>query len=137
RQGFGSVGTVCTIAGLCAVCGAGALASVWWNNEVTAGVTTGMGLLLLVVTRSFGHSECALLLRRLHGFAGSLVSFERGELASEPLCSRFHGSRKFEDAWQSLVVFAERFDLSTLHFNVNAPMLGEVFHAQWQRRDRP
>jgi hypothetical protein len=53
------------------------------------------------------------------------------------LCSRFHGNREFEQAWDSLVKFAERFDLTSLNFNVNAPMLGEVFHAHWQNRKAP
>ncbi len=134
RYGLGHIGTVLVIAALSLVCGIGALASVFWKSEVMAVLVCGSVLSLLVITRSFGHAECGLLWRRFRSFLLSCWRFHQVTADNHSLSSRFHGNREFEQAWESLVELAERFDLSELNFNVNAPMFGEVFHANWQRR---
>jgi len=60
RHGLGGVATVLVIAGLCLACGLGALASVFWQSELTAAIVCVVVLTVLVATRSFGHSECRL-----------------------------------------------------------------------------
>ncbi|HET6423012.1 MAG TPA: MraY family glycosyltransferase [Planctomycetaceae bacterium] len=134
RYGLGHIGTVLVIAAMSLICGVGALASVFLKSEAMAVVVCGSVLSLLVLTRSFGHAECGLLLRRMRGFAVSCWRLPHSPPVQERHSSRFHGNREFDQAWESLVVLAERFDLSELNFNVNAPMFGEVFHANWQRR---
>lgn len=136
RNGWGGVQTVLIVGGLCVVCGLGALASVVLKSEAAAAVTTLAVFALLVTTRSFGHAECDLFARHARRFLGSLLD-RPAEHQSDSLCSRFHGNREFNDAWQSLLAVAQRFDLAELNFNINAPMLGEVYHAHWQRRARP
>jgi UDP-GlcNAc:undecaprenyl-phosphate GlcNAc-1-phosphate transferase len=135
RYGLGHVGTVLVIAGLCLVCSLGVIFSLYLKNELAAIVTVFAVLSALVLTRSFGHTECHLLARKIFGFVRSFVRIPNAPHSGNQLCSRFHGSREFEQAWETLVGFAERFQLSSLNFNVNAPMIGEVFHAHWQDRD--
>ncbi len=135
RHGLGSIGTVLSIAGLCMICGAGALASVTLKSELTAMITCGGVVALLIATRSFGHAEFRLFLLRLKSFLDSFQRLANRPTVPQPQSSRFHGNRELEQAWDSLVAFAERFDLCALNFNVNAPMLGEVFHARWERRE--
>lgn len=134
RYGLGHVGTVLVIAAMSLICGAGALASVFWKSEAMAIIVCAAVVSLMVLTRSFGHAECGLLWRRVRSFLYSCWRLPHHPVANEPHLSRFHGNREFEQSWESLVQFAERFDLSELNFNVNAPMLGEVYHASWQRR---
>jgi UDP-GlcNAc:undecaprenyl-phosphate/decaprenyl-phosphate GlcNAc-1-phosphate transferase len=134
RYGLGHIGTVLVIASLSLICGIGALASVYWKSEAMAILVCGSVLSLLVITRSFGHAECGLLWRRFRGFVASCWRLHQFPQGNEPHSSRFHGNREFDQAWESLVQLGERFDLSELNFNVNAPMFGEVFHANWQRR---
>ncbi|MDP1798499.1 MAG: MraY family glycosyltransferase [Planctomycetaceae bacterium] len=134
RYGLGHIGTVLVIAAMCLICGVGALASVFLKSEAMAIIVCGSVMSLLVLSRSFGHSECGLLWRRFRSFLASCWRLPHLPAGNEPHTSRFHGNREFDQAWESLIVFAERFDLSELNFNVNAPMLGEVFHASWQRR---
>lgn len=130
--GLGHVGTVLVTSGLCLICGLGALISLYLKNEFAAVVATGSVLLMLVSTRMFGHVECQLLARKASNFLQSLCCVSRSTHPHDRFSSRLRGSREFDQAWESLVGFAERFDLSSLNFNVNAPMLGEVFHAHWE-----
>lgn len=134
RYGLGHIGTVLVIGSLSLLCGVGALASVFLKSEAMAIIVCGSVLSVLVLSRSFGHAECGLLWRRFRSFLASCWRLPHLSPVGEPHASRFHGNREFDQAWESLVIFAERFDLSELNFNVNAPMLGEVFHASWQRR---
>lgn len=134
RRGLGHAGTVLVIAGLCLICNLGVLASLYFKNEGAALVTVLGVFAMLVLTRSFGHAECHLLARKSARFLGSLLRIPQRSHQHGQLWSRFHGNREFEQAWQTLVDFAERFELSSLNFNVNAPMLGEVFHANWRNR---
>ncbi len=135
RYGFSHIGTVLVIGSLSLVCGVGALASVVLKSEVMAIIVCSSVLSVLVLSRSFGHSECGLLWRRTRSFLASCWRLPHLSPVNVPHASRFHGNREFDQAWESLVAFAERFDLSELNFNIHAPMLGEVFHANWQRRN--
>lgn len=134
RRGWGHGGTALVIAGLCLVCNLGVIASVYFKHEPTAAITVGGVLAMMIVTRCFGHAECHLLARKCAGFLNSLLRLPHDAGRNGQLLSRFHGNREFEQAWQALVEFAERFNLSSVNFNVNAAMLGEVFHAQWKNR---
>ncbi|MCA9055498.1 MAG: undecaprenyl/decaprenyl-phosphate alpha-N-acetylglucosaminyl 1-phosphate transferase, partial [Planctomycetaceae bacterium] len=64
RRGYGNLTVVLLIGLMCALCAAGALASVAANNELVAVGTSATVLAALVVSGYFGRSECGLLLRR-------------------------------------------------------------------------
>lgn len=133
RHGLSASGIVLSVGALCMLCGLGALASVFWKSEATAFVVVGAVFSMLIATRSFGHLEWLLLQRWGWGFINSFIGSPTVGSAP-PLSTQVHGSRNFSNVWQSLVELGERFDLSSLQFGVNAPMVGEVFHATWQRR---
>lgn len=138
KRGYSIRRTVFVIGLLCMACGAGALASVALKSEWTAVLSAAAVVATLVVTRFFGHSECRLLLQRMRNLAVSLVHLpNRQGLIRKPLCSRFDGHREWEQLWQSLVEFAERFDLCSVQLNVNSPAIGEEYHAVWERREHP
>lgn len=140
KRGYGSRKTVSVIGGLCVVCGVAALLSVYYKSESTA-----VGIIIavfaaLVMTRLFGHSEVSLVWERVRRFVGSfliLPSQLRPPTVSEPILKRFQGEREWESLWETLVDFAERFDLCHLQLNVNSPILGEEYHALWQRKSKP
>lgn len=133
RSGHSQARTVMIIGGLCGVCCLGALLSVLWKNELAAIVAVGSVAATLIATRSFGYPEFCLLGQRVLGLFTSFFRLPQGVNGRHQLCSRFHGSREFREAWSTLIDFAERFGLSSLNLNINAPMLGEVYHAHWHR----
>lgn len=142
RHGMSGPFTVLIIGILCAICALGALASVVQKSEIMAVGTVAAVIATLVATRFFGHTEFALLARRAKGFGASLLRLpQKGVPESqshrEPVVSRFHGHREWELLWESLVEFAERFDLSLIQLNVNSPSIGEDYHAIWERRVSP
>jgi UDP-GlcNAc:undecaprenyl-phosphate GlcNAc-1-phosphate transferase len=138
KKGFGRQGTVLFIAGLCLICAVGAMVSVFSKSEMMA-VGTGVAVIAaLIVTRFFGHSEAGLLIRRVRSLLESMMRFPmRRKEAPRPVLSRFGGNRDWESLWDSLVEFAERFDLSLVQLNVNAPSIGEEYHAMWERKAHP
>lgn len=136
QRGFSSRKTVCCIGLLCAATAAGALASVAWNNEALAVGAAAAVAGTCILTRLFGHTECRLLARRLRGFAASLV-LPRRRRAPQGCESTTHlqGTQQWDDLWQSLIEFAERFDLSSVELNISMPAAHEAYHASWNRRD--
>lgn len=133
RRGLGQSGTVLVIAGLCAVCGLGAILSVYSKDEFAAIAVVCCVFLLLMVTRSFGHSEFHLLLQGIRRFIVSFLSLPQTSRSDSSVRSRFHGNCEFDEAWQTLLSLTDRYELSSVSFNINAPMLGEVYHSHWQR----
>ena len=133
RAGYGEAQTVMLVGGLCLICGLGALLSTVFENELGAMVTVGGVVTILVMTRSFGHPEFCLVGRRIVGTVKSFLRLTPRVSNHHQLCSRFHGSSEFKEVWKMLIGFAERFGLTSLNLNINAPMLGEVYHARWDR----
>jgi len=139
QRGFSVPGVVGIIGLLCLLCCLGVLLGVWFDSEL---LTLGIGvavLAILVGSGLFGASEVRLFVQRLCHFAHSLVrlSHPRQTGCSQPVVSRLHGVRAWEDLWSELVTYSERFDVYTVQLNVSAPALGEEYHAQWTRRTSP
>lgn len=134
-----SVGEVLLIVGLlCATCAAGALLSIWLANDLLALAITGVLLGTLVFTGFFGRAECGLAARKALSLTYSLGRFPmQTPAAHRPVCSRFHGNREWESLWQSLVEYADRFDLSQVRLNISSPAIGEEYHAFWERKAHP
>jgi UDP-GlcNAc:undecaprenyl-phosphate GlcNAc-1-phosphate transferase len=138
KRGYTAGRVVLVIGTLCVICALAAVASVLWNSEIVALGIAAAVLATLVLTRSFGHSECRLLAQRTRGAAASLLGAPLGSSPGrQPVCSRFHGDRDWERLWQSLVEFAERFDLCIVQLNVSSPVIGEEYHARWERKEHP
>jgi UDP-GlcNAc:undecaprenyl-phosphate GlcNAc-1-phosphate transferase len=138
KRGYTAGRVVLVIGTLCVICALAAVASVLWDSEIVALGIAAAVLATLVLTRSFGHSECRLLAQRTRGAAASILGAPLGALPGrQPVCSRFHGDRDWERLWQSLVEFAERFDLCIVQLNVSSPAIGEEYHARWERKEHP
>ena len=120
------------VGGLCFIVGAGTLFSIKMGNDFIAAAAAVVALLVLVLTRSFGHAELALLGNRLQGFAVSVVSSPQKNSARE-LITRFQGGDTWKKLWRSLVTFGEHHDIESLELSINLPSHGEEHHATWAR----
>jgi UDP-GlcNAc:undecaprenyl-phosphate GlcNAc-1-phosphate transferase len=134
QHGLGNSKMVLTIGVFCACTAMGALISIPLHNELVAYGTMLVVVAVLVVTRIFGYSEFVLLLRRTHHLVYSFAPRGRRVGAVE---TRLQGDQRWDELWNTLTEFAERFDLSEVELNVHLPAIHEDYHAKWQRRDAP
>lgn len=137
RQGFSNKSTLVWVGLFCSCTALGALASVAYQNEWLA-LGSGFAVVVtLVLTRWFGHAECLLLGRRIRSLLMSLVQLPHAEnRPRHPVRDRLTGTRDWDDLWNTLTVFAERFDLCSVQLNVNLPALNEEYYVHWDRRER-
>ena len=73
RKGLRGGKLLLTTASLCALTGAGAVVASYQKSDVFAVIGVITALSLLVLTRSFGHTEMGLLTRRLRRLTGSML----------------------------------------------------------------
>lgn len=135
NRGHGHTGTVVRIGALCALSCAAAMASVWMRNDFVALGAVAVIAIVLVLTRSFGHTEMKLLARKTRSFASTFIphpSRQAGE--SLPTSSHLQGHRDWERHWNELREFAERLDLQSIQLDISIPRLHEEYHASWTRR---
>jgi UDP-GlcNAc:undecaprenyl-phosphate/decaprenyl-phosphate GlcNAc-1-phosphate transferase len=85
KRGYTAGRVVLVIGLLCIICALAAVASVVWDSELVALGIAAAVLATLVLTRSFGHSECRLLAQRTRGAAASILG---APLGSSPAGSR-------------------------------------------------
>jgi UDP-GlcNAc:undecaprenyl-phosphate/decaprenyl-phosphate GlcNAc-1-phosphate transferase len=136
RHGFSVPGVVGIIGVACLASCCGGLAGAWLGSDLLALGATAVVLSTLVATGLFGRSELGLWWRWAGRFLASWTRLSsRKQQTREPLISRFHGERSWEDLWTELLEYSERFDLSSVQLNVSAPAIGEEYHALWSRRD--
>ncbi len=135
QRGMSGTRIVVWVGMLCALCGAGALASVCYQNDLLAIVSALAVVGTLILTRFFGHAEVSLILRSFRSFMRSLLRVHRRDQVSpDHVTSRLQGNREWERLWEMLVTFAEEHDLSMIQLNVNLPALNEEYHAVWKRK---
>lgn len=143
RKGLSGGKLLAIIAGLCALtglgAGLGALASMRYESQVLPDLIPLVGVLtavaLLVLTRSFGHTEMGLLSVRLKRFVGSFFQRSAPVLAvlhDEEV--RLNGDHNWQQLWETLTEFAERFQMDTVELMVHLPRIGEEYHASWKRK---
>jgi UDP-GlcNAc:undecaprenyl-phosphate GlcNAc-1-phosphate transferase len=130
RHGLTSRRALLLVAGLCLLTGAGTLASVALKNELFAVVSALTVVATLVATRLFGNAEILLLRRRA---ASLLTSFFRGPAPGEARAMevRLQGSADWGELWITMTAAAEQLHLRSLRLDVNAPAIGEGYHARW------
>lgn len=135
RKGVSGTRIVVWVGVLCMICGAGAFASVCYQNDLLAIVSALAVIGALVLTRFFGYSEVSLLVRSFRSFVGSLLRIpSRHRSVSDPICSRLQGDREWHLLWNRLTEYAEQHDLCLVQLNVNLPALHEEYHAVWKRK---
>lgn len=138
RRGFSGRKTLLWIGTLCAATAIGALVSVSQRNEWLAVGTILLVGGLLVITRLFGHVEVRLLGQRMKHLLLSLVPrLKRDNRSQEPVYARLQGNGQWDELWNTLTQFADRFDLNAVQLNINLPVIHEEYHASWKRKDAP
>lgn len=135
RKGMSGPRIVIWVGLLCAICGAGALASICYHNDFLAIASALTVISALVLTRFFGYSEVSLLVRSVRSFVGSLVRFPSQKQSDpEAICSRLQGDREWHLLWDQITEYADLHDLCMVQLNVNLPALHEEYHAVWKRK---
>ena len=133
RQGHSGSRLLFVVGSLCGITGLGAVAAAWFNSEMIAVLGVATALAILVATRSFGAAELTLLTNRVRRFAGSLFHKPEGTrpvLHDEQV--QLHGNHEWQQLWQTLTEFAERFEMDAVELLVNIPSVGEEYHASWR-----
>jgi UDP-GlcNAc:undecaprenyl-phosphate GlcNAc-1-phosphate transferase len=120
------VGTLCTLTTVLAVASA--------RYEMPWLALLGMVLAgtFLVVTRSFGHAECQLLMMKASHITRSFfVTPRQSSLDKNHNCVPLQGSGEWNLVWEPLVDFAQVHHLSMIRIDLNLSWLHEGYHASW------
>jgi UDP-GlcNAc:undecaprenyl-phosphate GlcNAc-1-phosphate transferase len=131
-KGYSNAATVgiIAVASIC-TCGA-ALASVYWKNEMLAGISVLVLLLVLVASRIFGYAEYLLLRNRMLELGRSLIRPGRRGDAHRVTAVQIQGSRDWNDLWNKLREDIPR-HVVRVRLDLDLPRLQEGFHARWER----
>ncbi len=134
RKGHSGSQLLLVVGSLCALTGIGAIAGSAMDNEAITLVVVVMAISLLVLTRSFGHTEAGLVRNRIMRLAGSMV---RGPVKSDRRMqdeqAHLNGNHDWERLWVTLTDFASRFEMDRVELMVSLPAVGEEYHAVWRR----
>lgn len=135
RKGLVGAKLLVITASLCAITGIGAVAASFWQNDLIALISVGTALSLLVLTRSFGHTEMSLLSNRLRRLTGSMIQRKAPvQTVLHDQMVRLNGDQDWQRLWGTLTEFAERFEMDSVELMVNLPQVGEEYHASWKRK---
>lgn len=138
QYGLGTRTTVLVIVLLCAVTGIGAIVSEYLENDSLAVLAVVLVVLVLGISRLFGHQEFVLLVRRVKHILGTLLPLpRRAGVRHGELQDRLEGSRQWDELWETLVDFADKFDLNSVQLVVHLPAMREAYRANWNRKRAP
>lgn len=135
QLGFPPVGVVLFVSLACAMCCAGALASLTHRSDWLAICVSGMVIMSCMAARVFGHNELKLLLNRTKSFLRSLFRIS-SPCGTKGLHSalQIQGQLDWAPIWRELKAYAESFDLAYIEMQISAPRVHEHYHAEWARR---
>jgi UDP-GlcNAc:undecaprenyl-phosphate/decaprenyl-phosphate GlcNAc-1-phosphate transferase len=116
----------------CLITGTGVLAGRMLDNEWVIVVSSLVVVVALIGTRLFGHAEFLLVLHRTRDL---FISLLRIPSPNEPrqIEMRLHGNVDWRELWLRILDLDETLNLCCLRLDVNAPALGEGYHARWER----
>ena len=134
RRGFSSRGALLCISCCCLLTMCGALASLWFHNELFAILISAAVIASLIATRCFGYAEYQLIKKRL---TKVWVMLRRSPGNGSAHQSEVHlqGSGDWKGLMDALTARAFDLNLKTVRFVVNAPAIHEQYHAVWDRFD--
>lgn len=138
QQKYGDRTMLAVVAGLCTVTTTLSVLSIRFSQPWLAPLGVIFVLLILILTRSFGHAEARLLMGRAAHFAKSFATTPKRVAAerhhrSVPL----QGIGDWETIWEPLVEFATSHDLAQVKIDLNLSWLQEGYHANWQSLRMP
>jgi UDP-GlcNAc:undecaprenyl-phosphate GlcNAc-1-phosphate transferase len=102
------------------------------DNEWVIVFSSLVVVVALIGTRLFGYAEFLLVLQRTRDL---FISLLRIPSPNEPrqIEMRLHGSVDWRELWLRILDLEETLNLCCLRLDVNAPALGEGYHARWAR----
>lgn len=121
------------VAVCCAVTCAGALLSMFMQNDLAALASVVTVICILVATQIFGHVEFVMLASRMKSLGKSLLGSSRSADAWHS-SFRLQGTRQWDLLWQSLTEYAEKAKLYEVKLDINLAAIQEGYHASWRRR---
>lgn len=134
RKGVSGAWLLVIMAALCGLTGAAAIAASLLKNDMIAVIGIATALSLLILTRSFGHTEMLLLTTRLRRLTGSMLRRAppvQTVMHDEKI--RLNGDHNWEHLWNTLTEFAARFEMDSVQLMVHLPQIDEEYHASWKR----
>ena len=135
QLGYQPAGVVLFISLACALCSAGALASLAHRNEWIAISVASTVILTCMAAKVFGHNELRLLLNRTQGFLKSLFRLSAaGESKGAMSAMQIQGQLNWTPIWDDLQAYAEGLGLIRAEFYISAPRVHESYHAEWSLR---
>ena len=134
---YGSLRMLLIVAVLCATTTTLAVISTVYQRPWLSALGVAVVFALLIVTRSFGHAECRLVLTRASQFALSFASLPSKNTNSVDRRVLLQGNGRWETVWEPLVEFANSHDLNKVKINLNLTWLHEGYHATWQNAHMP
>lgn len=129
---FGARGMLVVVASLCFATTLAAVLSVFLQQNWIAVIGVLLVLGTLVITRSFGHAEISLLLRRSANFAEGLITpSAKCEERTQSRNVQMQGNRQWIVVWEGLVEFAKKYELSQVKMDLNISWMHEGYHGAW------
>ncbi len=130
HRGYSNKQVLGLIIVFCLITNAGALLAVFLQREWIAPVTVGSLVMLLLVSRSFGHVEAKLL----HSHIAQMVGRASTDRKSFEHSVQLQGTREWKTIWSALTESGDRFDLAYIKLNLHLPQMHEGFYASWKRK---
>ncbi len=120
------------VSGCCLATAVGAVAGKMLGSESVVVLSSLVVVVTLIATRLFGHAELSLVAQRLRTMLQSLL---RVLPPDEPrqIEVRLQGSADWRELWTRILASADALNLYRVRLDVNAPSLGEGYHARWDR----
>lgn len=132
QKKYGQTGMLFIVAGLCSLTTILAVASAHFDMPWLALLGMVLAGAFLVVTRSFGHAECRLLMMKAtHMTRSFFITPAQSSLEKNHHCLPLQGTGNWNMVWEPLVEFAQIHDLAKISIDLNLSWLHEGYHATW------
>ena len=129
---YGHFGMLFIVATLCTLTTVLAVASAHYQMPWLALLGMVLAGTFLVVTRSFGHAECQLLMMKAsHMTRSFFITPQQSSLEKNHRCVPMQGTGDWSLVWEPLVDFAQIHNLSKVSIDLNLSWLHEGYHASW------
>ncbi|MEM6473175.1 MAG: MraY family glycosyltransferase [Planctomycetota bacterium] len=129
---YGQRGMLVLVAVLCGSTTSLAVISATLDKPWLAFVGIAASATFLVVTRSFGHAECQLLLMKAQHMTRSFfITPQQSLIEKNHRCLSMQGNGDWKLVWEPLVEFAQDRQFSKVMIDLNLSWLHEGYHASW------
>lgn len=137
-QRFSHRRTLAIVAMLCTISTTAAVMSVAFNRQWIAPLGAAIALGWLILSRSFGYAEVALLCTRTWYFVESFfTASKKCDSHVRHRTWQMQGSRSWDSIWDSLVEFADKHQLAKVKMDLNIAWMHEGYHGAYQRARLP